>query len=78
MIWKPDSVSYYVDDASKPYATFGPGDLAKYPGASWPFDGPANFIVLNLAVGGAWPGNPDAATPFPAEMLVDYVRIYKE
>ncbi len=78
MIWKPGSVSYYVDDASKPYATFGPGDLAKYPGASWPFDGPANFIVLNLAVGGAWPGNPDAATPFPAEMLVDYVRIYKE
>ena len=78
MIWKPGSVSYYVDDASKPYATFGTESLAKYPGATWPFDGPANFILLNLAVGGQWPGNPDAATPFPSQILVDYVRIYKE
>ncbi len=78
MIWKPGSLSYYVDDPSKPYVTFGPEDLAKYPGASWPFDGPANFILLNLAVGGQWPGNPDATTKFPAEMLVDYVRIFKD
>jgi beta-glucanase (GH16 family) len=78
MIWKPGSVSYYVDDPGKPYVTFGPADLAKYPGALWPFDGSANFILLNLAVGGAWPGDPNATTPFPAEMLVDYVRIYKE
>jgi beta-glucanase (GH16 family) len=78
MIWRPGSVSYYVDDPGMPYATFWPTDLVKYPGASWPFDGPANFILLNLAVGGAWPGNPNASTPFPSEMLVDYVRIYKE
>jgi beta-glucanase (GH16 family) len=31
---------------------------------------------LNLAIGGSWPGPPDSSTPFPSEMLVDYVRIY--
>jgi beta-glucanase (GH16 family) len=35
------------------------------------------FVILNLAVGGAWPGNPDATTAFPQQMRVDYVRVYK-
>lgn len=35
------------------------------------------FIILNLAVGGNWPGSPDASTPFPAEYKVDYVRVFK-
>jgi beta-glucanase (GH16 family) len=77
MIWTPGSVSYYVDDPSKPYAVYTPASLKGLAGASWPFDGPANFILLNLAVGGQWPGNPNTSTPFPAQMLVDYVRIYK-
>jgi beta-glucanase (GH16 family) len=33
-------------------------------------------VILNLAVGGSWPGSPDATTVFPSTMLVDYVRIY--
>ena len=36
------------------------------------------FVILNLAVGGDWPGVPDAATAFPAQMQVDWVRIYQE
>ena len=40
-----------------------------------PFDHPY-YLILNLAVGGIFLGNPDAKTPFPAEMLVDYVRVY--
>ncbi|KWX71251.1 RICIN domain-containing protein [Paenibacillus jilunlii] len=36
-----------------------------------------SFLLLNLAVGGNWPGSPNAATPFPAQMLVDYVRVYQ-
>lgn len=36
------------------------------------------FLILNLAVGGDWPGNPDEKTVFPAEMLVDYVRVYQK
>lgn len=39
-----------------------------------PFDQPFS-LILNLAVGGDWPGGPDASTPFPATMLVDYARV---
>lgn len=77
MIWKPGSVSFYVDDPANIYAAFGPADLSAYPGSSWPFDSAqGNFIILNLAVGGQWPGPPDSSTPFPSELLVDYVRVY--
>lgn len=77
MIWEPGSVAYYVDDPSDPYVTYTPASLASITGASWPFDaGDADFILLNLAVGGNYPGSPNASTVFPSEMLVDYVRLY--
>ncbi len=74
-VWSPGKVQYYVDDPSKPYATFTRADLPK--GAVWPFDNGKYFILLNLAMGGQWPGLPNAATPAPSEMLVDYVRVYQ-
>ena len=43
-------------------------------GKRWVFDHPF-FIILNVAVGGAWPGSPDARTVFPQTMLVDWVRV---
>jgi beta-glucanase (GH16 family) len=77
MIWNKGSVSYYVDNPGQPYVTYTPANLAGLSGALWPFDsGQSNFIILNLAVGGSWPGAPNASTPFPSQMLVDYVRIY--
>jgi len=77
MIWKPGSVAYYVDDPGYPYVTFTTSSLSGLSGAVWPFDaGQSNYIILNLAVGGYWPGPPNETTPFPAEMLVDYVRLY--
>lgn len=78
MIWKKGSVAYYVDDPNKPYVTYtNPESIAKFPGAVWPFDpGDSAFMILNLAVGGDWPGKPDAKTEFPAELLVDYVRLF--
>ena len=77
MIWGKNSVSYYIDDPSKPYATYSSSSLSGLSGAVWPFDGgQSNFLILNLAVGGSWPGSPNASTPFPSQMLVDYVRIY--
>nr|WP_153449864.1 discoidin domain-containing protein [Streptomyces smaragdinus] len=42
----------------------------------WVFDHPF-YLILNLAVGGDWPGPTDASTPFPSRMLVDYVRVYQ-
>lgn len=44
-------------------------------GAEWVYDHPF-FMLLNIAVGGRWPGNPDGTTTFPQTMLVDWVRVY--
>jgi len=72
MIWTKGQIQYYVDDPSNIYATFTP---STQPG-TWPFDAGPEFILLNLAVGGDWPGDPNAQTQFPSEMQVDYVRLY--
>jgi beta-glucanase (GH16 family) len=69
--WSPDNVRFYVD--ANLHATFGQSDWPA--GGKWVFDHPF-FIILNLAVGGDWPGPPDASTKFPQSMLVDYVRVY--
>ncbi|MGB0064220.1 MAG: family 16 glycosylhydrolase [Terracidiphilus sp.] len=77
MIWSKGSVAYYIDNPSQPYATYTPASLNGLGGATWPFDGgQANFIILNLAVGGSWPGSPNNTTPFPSQMQVAYVQIY--
>ena len=69
--WEPTTVRFYVD--GNLYLTRGPGDLPA--GTRWVFDHPF-FILLNVAVGGNFPGDPDALTAFPQTMLVDYVRAY--
>ncbi len=76
MIWKPGSVAYYVDDPTHPYATFTPASISSLSGAVWPFDSGPSFLILNLAVGGNWPGVPGATTMFPTQIAVDYLRIY--
>jgi beta-glucanase (GH16 family) len=69
--WEENQIRWYVD--GKLYQARTPQDLPK--DARWAFDQPF-FLLLNLAVGGNWPGSPDASTSFPQEMLVDYVRVY--
>ena len=77
MIWSPGSVAYYVDNPAQPYVTYANASLTGLAGAAWPFDaGQSSFILLNMAIGGDWPGPPNSSTPFPSQMLVDYVRIY--
>jgi len=76
MSWSKGTVSYYIDDPSTPYVTYTPSNLSSLSGAVWPFDAGGNFILINLAVGGSWPGSPNSSTTFPAQMLVDYVRVY--
>ncbi len=70
--WDTDSVSFFVDQEL--YVRRTRADLK--PGWTWVFDKPY-FLILNLAIGGDWPGNPDATTVFPQTMLVDYVRVYE-
>jgi len=69
--WEPGVVRFYVDANS--YATFSASEWPK--GGRWNFDHPF-FIILNVAVGGDWPKNPDATSPYPQPMLVDYVRVF--
>ncbi len=66
-----NAIRWFVDD--RPYFTVTPASLPR--GTKWVFNQP-KFLLLNLAVGGAWPGNPDNTTIFPGRMLVDYVRVY--
>lgn len=72
-----DRIDFYIDDPAHPYATLAPRSIASLPGTIWPFDnGQSFYIILNIAVGGNWPGSPDSSTHFPAKMRVDYVRLY--
>jgi beta-glucanase (GH16 family) len=69
--WSPDRIDWFVDDHS--YFTLLRSSLTS--GQTWAFDHPY-YLLLNLAIGGDWAGEPDAGT-FPATMLVDYVRVYR-
>jgi beta-glucanase (GH16 family) len=76
MIWSKGSVQYYVDSPTNIYTSFTPAIAAGH-GGTWPFDsGNPNFLIINLAVGGTLPGAPSVSTPFPSQLLVDYVRLY--
>jgi beta-glucanase (GH16 family) len=68
--WAPQTITFFVDGTA--YRTVTPSSLP--PGGSWVFDNPF-FVILNVAVGGNFPGSPDDTTQFPQEMLVDYVRV---
>lgn len=70
--WEPSAIRFYVDDDL--YGTRTRADLPQ--GRKWVFDHPF-FLLVNVAVGGGWPGSPDATTVFPQTMLVDYVRVYR-
>lgn len=68
--WEEEEIRWFVDGEN--YFRLTP---AAVPG-EWVYDHPF-FLILNVAVGGRWPGYPDATTTFPQTMKVDYVRIYE-
>jgi beta-glucanase (GH16 family) len=70
--WEPNVMRFYVDGLL--YKTRTPGDLPA--GKQWVFNHPF-FLILNVAVGGDFPGNPDTTSTFPQLMKVDYVRVYE-
>ncbi|HMI87020.1 MAG TPA: glycoside hydrolase family 16 protein [Polyangiaceae bacterium] len=69
--WELNVMRFYIDDIL--YGTKTPADAPS--GARWVYDHPF-YLLLNVAVGGTWPGAPDATTVFPQMMLADYVRVY--
>ena len=62
-----------TDAAGQGLAAAGEADLNPWPA---PFDQPF-YLLMNVAVGGNFPGAPSPATPFPADLQVDYVRVYQ-
>ncbi len=71
--WSPVEIKFYIDNIL--IATKSATSLAASP-RPFPFDQPF-FFLLNVAVGGNWPGNPNASTVLPQTMEVDYVRVYQ-
>jgi beta-glucanase (GH16 family) len=71
--WTTNQIKWFVD--SNQYFTATPASLPG--GGTWVFTN-AEFIILNVAVGGNWPGYPSNYTVFPQQMLVDYVRVYAQ
>ncbi|MFJ9863935.1 lectin [Streptomyces sp. NPDC101165] len=67
--WAPDSITWSVD--GNVYQRRTPTDLG---GKTWVFNKPF-FLILNLAVGGYWPGDPDGSTQFPQQLVVDSVSV---
>ena len=73
IIWSPGMIQFYVDDPANVSFVQNTSDIPE--SGEWVFDRPF-FLVLNLAVGGDWPGAPLPSTPNPADLLVDYIRVY--
>jgi beta-glucanase (GH16 family) len=69
--WDASKLTFLVDDVS--YYTVNKADVVV---GTYPFDKPF-FFIMNVAVGGNWPGNPNSSTTFPQRMIVDYVRVFQ-
>lgn len=69
--WTTNRIRWSVDNQT--FFTVTPSSLPA--GTTWVFTAP-QFLILNLAVGGSWPGNPDATTVFPQRYEIEYVRVY--
>jgi len=69
--WTTNQIKWFLNGTQ--FFSLTPTNLPN--GAPWVFTAP-QFLILNVAVGGNWPGYPDGSTVFPQRMMVDYVRVY--
>jgi len=72
--WNENQISFFVD--GNVYSTIKK-EILKKRGLNWVFDNEF-FFIINLAVGGNWPGYPDYRTKFPAKMYVDYIKVWQK
>jgi beta-glucanase (GH16 family) len=69
LVWTETSLKWYIDNQE--YYSFDSSSAATDEFRK-PF-----FLLINLAVGGNWPGSPNASTVFPQKYIVDYVRVFQ-
>ena len=74
LIWKEDQIQWLLDGLI--FSTANRTDL-NLGGADYPFNADF-FFIINLAVGGNWPGSPNDQTVFPQYYIVDYLRVYQQ
>lgn len=76
IIWDENSIEWFIDDNPTPYHEINlnppvePEELDEFRRNF--------FFIMNVAVGGRWPGSPNASTTFPQHMIVDYIRVFQE
>jgi beta-glucanase (GH16 family) len=70
--WEQDKLQFLVDNVVLLEA-----NKSEFGGTAYPFNDPF-FFIINIAVGGNWPGSPDATTQFPQWLMVDYVRVFQK
>jgi len=70
IIWDSTSITWYVDDIEYHIIDTSPAELSEFQDSF--------FLICNVAIGGNWPGSPDAATVFPQHMIIDYIRIFQD
>jgi beta-glucanase (GH16 family) len=70
IIWDENKIRWFVDNEFYHEVTITDSQQTEFHQEFW--------LILNVAVGGNWPGNPDATTTFPQQMRVDYVRVFRE
>lgn len=70
IVWVKDQIQWFVDDQL--FSTITKNDV----NVNYPFNDP-HFFIFNIAIGGNWPGSPDANTVFPKSMVVDFVRVFQ-
>jgi len=69
IVWTPDSIKWFVDDTQYHEKQIT-DDMMEFRRS--------HYLILNIAVGGYWPGYPDETSVFPQKMFVDYVRVYED
>jgi beta-glucanase (GH16 family) len=82
--WQTDHIDWYVDgikyftvaSTDGNWQTGAQGAAPSTAAGGWPFNLP-NYVILNMAMGGQWPGAPDASIT-QADLVVDYVRVYQK
>ena len=70
IIWDDESIRWYVDDRLYNTLDIRASDMAEFREEF--------FLIVNLAVGGRWPGYPDGTTEFPQHFIVDYIRVFQD
>jgi len=70
IIWDETSIRSFVDNQQYFVVDITPAHMSEFH--------LEQFFIFNVAVGGIWPGNPDASTVFPQQMKVDYIRVFQK